>query len=390
MNAQFLAIYKKEMRDMVRDRRAVFAAFSFAFVGPLMMLVISFLLKDDITPYNRDKVAIAGLDQAPGIKAAFVNADFDIIEVDRPEGIPNALPEGVGGLIVIAPDFQERLAAGEQAEILIYSSETSPKLITKARRISRVISAYEMSVASDRLLVRGIPLLLLQPFDVQRADLAEESFAAQYFGDAMTLILILSPFTAGMSVAIDTLAGERERNSLQSLLAQPVSGWHVVLGKWLMVTTFGTFGTLLGCATFFASLFYAGGEEIDLTLHVTAFNFFMTVIILIPLAMLIASLQLLISIQVKSFKEGQTYAAFLTFAPMVLGYIKMFASDKLPEFISYFPVFSHMASLGGLLFSNKVVGAEILLSLTFSILGSAICLFFTARFVNNERLLDAT
>lgn len=389
MNRQLLTVFKKEMRDMSRDRRALFAAFSFAIIGPIVIAAISFMLRDDVTPYNRIKVAVANIEQAPGLQSALINADYDLVDADAPEGIPTALPGETIGLIVVGDGFQEALAEGRQAPITLYVRETSVKKIGEARKLRGVVEGYAQSIAVTRLKSRGVPLILLQPLDLQVADLAEESFQAQYFGDFITLFLMMAPFTASMSVAIDTLAGERERNSLQSLLAQPISGWNLVLGKWFMVSSFGLTGTLLACITYFLSLEYAGADQLDITLHVSPFNFVMTVLIMLPLAMLVASLQMLISIQVKSFKEGQTYVSMLTFAPMFLGYTKIMASDKLPESIEYFPVFSHMASLGDLLFNNVVDFVPTMLSLVFSFVGIALCLFFTARFVDNERLLDA-
>ena len=54
----------------------------------------------------------------------------------------------------------------------------------------------------------------------------------------MSVFTLVAAFVGGMNVAMDTVAGERERRSLLPLLLNPVRRWNLVLGKWLAVSLF--------------------------------------------------------------------------------------------------------------------------------------------------------
>lgn len=392
MNTQLLTVFKKEMRDMLRDRRGLFSAFSFAFLGPLFFVFLSMIIPQADTVYTQNKIQVAGAEYAPGLVRSLENANYEILLVPElsetvDEKSPT-LPDDVEGLIVIDKNFQSDIERGEQGGVTLYTFGSSPKKIRQSRNLISLVREYGNIIVAARFISRGIPLSLADAIDLQVSDLAEESFASQYLGDIITIIFVMAPFIASMGVAIDTLAGERERNSFQSLLAQPVSGRNIVLGKWMMVSAFGLTGTLLSCLIYFVVFQFIDIASFPISMHFSPFIFLIMIFILTPLAMFVASLQMYISIQVKSFKEGQTYVSLLTIAPMLIGYIKAFASDRLPDWIIYLPVFSHIESLAKLLFNNQASIIPILISVGVSLLGTVILVALTGKRIDSERLLD--
>jgi ABC-type Na+ efflux pump permease subunit len=66
----------------------------------------------------------------------------------------------------------------------------------------------------------------------------------------MSIFTMVSAFVGGMNVAMDSIAGERERRSLVPLLMHPVSRLDLLLGKWLAVATFSAAGLSLNVAGF--------------------------------------------------------------------------------------------------------------------------------------------
>ena len=57
--------------------------------------------------------------------------------------------------------------------------------------------------------------------------------------------LMVTAFTGAMNLANDSMAGERERGSLEPLLMNPVSLWDLVFGKWLAICAFSLAGVVL-------------------------------------------------------------------------------------------------------------------------------------------------
>jgi ABC-type Na+ efflux pump permease subunit len=136
----------------------------------------------------------------------------------------------------------------------------------------------------------------------------------------MSVFTLVAAFVGGMNVAMDTVAGERERRSLLPLLMNPVRRREIVLGKWLAVGLFSFAGLILNLAGF-AIVFASAGMHPSagvprLLLAVTAG--------ILPLALLAASLQLLISTVCRAAKEARTYLSMLVFLPMGLGMFQVF------------------------------------------------------------------
>lgn len=127
----------------------------------------------------------------------------------------------------------------------------------------------------------------------------------------MSVFTLVSVFAGGMSVAMDLLAGERERRTLLPLLLNPVSRMEVLLGKWLAVSFFAIAGLMLNLAGFALSL---RGPLLDPAL----------LLVLVPLAPLAAALQLTISTLCRNTKEAHTYLSLLVVLPMGLGMFSVF------------------------------------------------------------------
>ena len=136
----------------------------------------------------------------------------------------------------------------------------------------------------------------------------------------MSVFTLVAAFVGGMNVAMDTVAGERERRSLLPLLMNPVRRRDIVLGKWLAVVLFSLGGLLVNLAGFAIVLAGAGMRVPTgaprLLLAVAAG--------ILPLSLLAAALQLLISTICRAAKEAQTYLSMLVFLPMGAGMSQVF------------------------------------------------------------------
>ncbi len=135
-----------------------------------------------------------------------------------------------------------------------------------------------------------------------------------------SVFILLAAFVGGMNVAMDVLAGERERRSLLPLLMNPLSRRDVLLGKWLAVACFSLGGLVVSLAGFVPVMVKAGvgvsGSPTALALALASG--------LVPLAMLAAALELAVSTVCRSVKEAHTYLSLMVFAPMAAGMFLVF------------------------------------------------------------------
>jgi len=150
----------------------------------------------------------------------------------------------------------------------------------------------------------------------------------------MSVFTLVAAFAGGMNVAMDTVAGERERQSLLPLLLNPVHRRNLVLGKWLAVSLFSIAGLTLNLLGF-SVVFVTSGMHMNAPwlrlLLAMALGVF-------PLSLLAASIQLLLSTACRSVKEAQTYLSMIVFLPMGIGMFLVFFPAARRAWFSFLPL----------------------------------------------------
>ena len=186
-----------------------------------------------------------------------------------------------------------------------------------------------------RSLVSSAFYALMGPLVVGMVSIAVHGEKSSAVLVSMTSIFALvATFVGGMNVAMDAIAGERERRSLLPLLINPILRRDVVLGKWMAISLFAVAGVVLNLSGFAI---------------VAAFPFHLLIAVtlaLIPLVLFAAAVELLISTWSRNIKEAHTYLSLVIFLPMGIG-----------MFLVFFP---HMASAWFLL---PVAGQQLLIDL---------------------------
>ncbi len=141
--------------------------------------------------------------------------------------------------------------------------------------------------------------------------------------------------------------------------------------------------------TTFTTLSFIPADLLPLAMYIDAPTIILLVSQLIPFAIFIAACQLFISIQVKSFKEGQSYVSMFMFVPMFVAYLKIYGSSKLPAAANYFPILTDMESISSLLFAGEWAASNYFISIVISVIGALVLTWFTSRKLQSEVLLDA-
>jgi len=166
----------------------------------------------------------------------------------------------------------------------------------------------------------------------------------------MSVFTLVAAFVGGMNIAMDTVAGERERRSLLPLLLNPVRRQNLVLGKWLAVSLFSVAGLAVDISGF-ALVFATAGLPVKVAwpglLLVMAFGIF-------PLPLFAASTQLLISTVSRGVKEAQTWLSLIVFLPMGIGILLVFFPAARRVWCGFLPIVGQQLQLELLMNGGKV------------------------------------
>ncbi|MBT3711648.1 MAG: ABC transporter permease, partial [Gammaproteobacteria bacterium] len=236
MNNRFTSLLRKELLDAVRDKRSVMAGLYYAFFTPVLLaVVLTAVINKAINPEDIEITITNGIEASNLVNYL---SDRGISQGDDPDKLKNIE-------LVISTDFSKQLNRAEPAEVTLIADQSEDSLRTAIARIKRALGSYSSEMVSLRLISRGINPNIINPIKVHIQDQATAVSKGGQIMGVMTMLMILSVFVAGMNLAIDTSAGERERNSLALLLSHPVSVLQLVMSKTVAVSIFGMLGLIL-------------------------------------------------------------------------------------------------------------------------------------------------
>jgi len=366
-------VYTKELRDVTRDRRTII---SMVLVPILFYPIISIGLGSVISsqiqrtraaqqrilvlPARTDPDLLASLTAAPQLEltpvdsvraellqqtspdSADLRASIErLFAATDPAAIPDSIKERiyysaiaakwVHAIVELPPDFAARLRAGDSTVFGIYTDETDIKSETAGNRARKWADGVRDSLVALRLASAGVDRRILRPFTVAAVDVAPKAKKSGYIlAMILPYMLMILTLTGGMYPALDITAGEKERNTLETLLAAPVARWELALGKFLAVLTAGFITMMLATTSMTLSMKMGamqfsseGTKELPIAFSLATAGWI--VALMLPMAILFSSLLVAVSISARSYKEGQSYVtpilmlvimpAMVTFVP---------------------------------------------------------------------------
>jgi len=386
-------VFRKEVADNLRDRRSIFSALASSLIGPLILILMIFILGKSIfkdrlqTPFN---LPVVGAEYAPEL-IQFMEQNGAQIQ-PAPADPQAAVRNGDLEVILIIPDgFREDFSRGRPATVQMVLDSTRQSTISSIQRTRDLLNTYNQQIAVLRLIARGINPSITTPLAVEDIDLATPQTQALIFLNMMPYFIVMVVFLGGMYVVIDTTAGERERGSLEPLLINPVARWEFVIGKLASSWPFATLTLIINLLAF-AVAFNAFPLEdyigIQLSVDMSALGWIF--IIALPMVLLASALQMVIATFTRSFKEAQTYVAFLPLIPALPGIGLAFLPVKATLWTMMIPTFGQQLLINQLMrdepvsLINAIVSALVTIALSLSLISVAI------RLYQRERLLFGT
>src|SRR5690606_35647670 len=141
-------------------------------------------------------------------------------------------------VLLIGEDYGKALQSGESAPLSLVVDTSNNRTGPSADRARQLLQAYGHQLAALRLMVRGINPQVIDPVGVHTLDVATPAGRSLLILGMMTYFCFMSMLVGGFYLAIDTTAGERERGSLEPLLALPVRRSQLIVGKMLATAAF--------------------------------------------------------------------------------------------------------------------------------------------------------
>ena len=308
----------KELRDIGRDRRTLALTL---LLGPLLFpaLILGMgALAEKRAKTQIDKVLevpVIGMERAPNLMAFL--ATQGIKAVEAPADLEAALREqrqDVG--LRVSESFAEDGRAGRPALVEVMLDTTQRDSSIPGQRLRGALAAYSGQVGALRLLARGMDPSVAQPVNTGTLDVSTpEAKRGLMLSVMLPYFLIITAFLGGAALVLDATAGERERQTLEPLLATPAPRGAIVSGKIVAACLLGVVSLLLSLLAIKLSAQFATGmaRSLDMSLMSIASMLF----VLLPMLLIGTSLLTFLAAAAKSLKEAQSHMTWLMLMPMI-------------------------------------------------------------------------
>ncbi len=325
---QILTIWKKEIRDTIRDRRTLMAMILIPLlIMPLLIVGMGKMVEYQIKKGVEETVKIMVVDKenSPALYGIISKQN----KIKLLENIPNFKESVVLGeidaAVVIPPDFETDIKNLRPVKIKIISKSTNDKSGNAITKIGLAIGEFNDKTLKDRFFAQKINPAILSDVSIDQEDAASEKERGGFgLGFILPIFIVIWAITGGQYTAIDVSAGEKERKTLEALLLTPVKRFTLVLGKFLAVATTALVSVVVSLGSLYFSIKFFGigpisgsgefqsanpagpqGAIFDLSIDMQTLSLIFIVSLL--LVFLFSALLLSISIFAKSFKEAQNY-----------------------------------------------------------------------------------
>ena len=412
-------VFKKEFQDIVRDRRRFimmlvgsFIIFPLLFVGPYA-LILARLTRQTT---NTLSVPVQGMEYAPAlIDYLSKEQGIETFAADNVEELVRSKQYAVG--LIIPPDFEERIAAGRSASVTIVADLRRQVDFTNSR-FGLALQDYADLLVLQRLDERGLTEDLITPLVIEERNAATaEETAGSLVGLFIPGFIISMGLSAGMPVAVSSIAGEKKKQTLEPVLFTTVSRFQLVLAKLAAVLASVVANlVMLAISTTISAVvmimvivrampdqapaaFEAAGSSSNSSsiseMLTGGYNIEPLAIILFLIApalivLLGAALQLLISTWARNDEEAYTLLTPLSFLSGLVVLVAFFLDEYTPALWHYaIPVFGTIVSMRNLL-SNHVDAASLTVMFVSSTLYALMMLGLAVWMFHREEVVFRT
>lgn len=390
----------KELTRVFKDGKMLFSVF----ILPVLIMIVLMSLVSNMSMKAEqdveDHVPVVYVEREPEGFGEFLEqmgVRCDLRTVEDRDAAHNAILNGDAELWIEFPEnFAQAVADYHTGDEIVqvktyynpsedYSRAAYDMISTGALEMYRQALLAERVEDMQRLTVFTVnsdnPDMVIQ--DDQKAGGKVLGMMLPYF---VTILL----FAGAMGIGTDMVAGEKERGTMASLLVSPIPRSSIVLGKVfaLMIISGVSSVAYVAAMVIFMPRMLGGtsGEELGISLTLSARQIGMLAMLLVAIAFLYSALIVLLSVFAKTLKEASTYVMPLYMLVLVLGILTMFTTEA-PENWSYaIPIYNTSIALQGIL-TQEVTFAQYGMTLGVTLALGAVLVGVIAKAFESEKMM---
>lgn len=314
---QWQIILKKELREMFRDKRVRSAMFFGPAFSVILTMMMFGLIFTSIKKATKTTIHVINQTDDTATKAFVQGLEKGGIKVVKLSSVKEAEEKIKKGDVRLAIDFgkgmAETLAKPAPFTLNAYFDPGEQKAQISLAVIEKIASVTNETVVKSIFREKAVDEAFVTPIKVKRNEVkVGETTGNEFLVQLLPYLIVIWAFYGAFSSASDIVSGEKERQTLETLLISPVARSQVAIGKLLALATCSVAAISVSLGSIL--LMYIMKIEMlkplfEQGLGLTVTGFFVVVSALIPTSILFASALLAVSAYARNTREAQTYLA---------------------------------------------------------------------------------
>jgi sodium transport system permease protein len=380
-------IARKEVVDTFRDRRTIMVTLITAIVaGPLFLMLVMNLVARQGDRSRELTLPVSGREHAPALIAFLERQQVKIVAA--PDDAEAKIRSGdLDVALEVDPKFEDDVAKGKPGTVHLVFDRSRDRARGAIDHAESLLRAYNREWGRGRLLLRGVAPEVGNPLNVEARDLATPQssgslvlFLVAYYG-------LFAALMGGLAAALDTTAGERERMSLEPLLATPAAPIELAVGKWIGVVALDAAVVALTLSGFYLTLRFAPLPSVGVPFLFGARELARFIVVLVPLVALLPAVLIYVGARGRTFKEAQANLSVLLFLVSTLPLLQLMMQRKEPWWLTAVPISGQYTLLNRALRGEALPSVDLLQSYAAPVLLAVAALVATSRLLSRESIL---
>ncbi|TDF38464.1 ABC transporter permease [Alteromonadaceae bacterium M269] len=323
-------VFQKEIKELLRDRRALF----FMIALPLLLFpaifgIIGYFSAKAVSDADSKVLnyGIVGEQYAPDLASRLEATEgFDVFSIPSGADFNQHIKQGDVDFVLVVPDnYNQGSDLREQVKVELHLNDASLNSVFK--RVNDIVEELSKSRQDRAFALLNIgetrQEAILKPIVLEKIDTADKRESlGESIGGMVPYVVFLLCLAGGMFPANDIGAGEKERGTLETLLISPIERTQIILGKFMTIGVAGITTALITISSMAIwGIVLSQGMAIESVAEfmgqIGGLDFVLMFLMLIPVAGIFAALLLTLSMYARSVKEAQSYMGSLNFVVIV-------------------------------------------------------------------------
>lgn len=397
-------IFSKELRRVLFDKKMVFSLYILPII--IMALIYGVMgnmmskMNDDIENHE-SKVVIYNCPESfdafvkEANKAADVKAK--ITKIDSEKKFKKTKQKIIDGDVDYMIAFDENF---EEVVMTYQSGDALPQVKTfynpsedyssSARGIfASYIESYRIALLSARYGdAQAIQVFTVDSDNPDNILQDENKAGGKMLGTMLPYMICILLFAGMMSLGTDTIAGEKERGTLATMLVAPIKRSHIVYGKLLALMVLSAISALVYGASMIVAMpkFMEMMEETGASFHITPVQALLLLAIIVSLVFVYVAIVAACSVLAKNMKEASTYVMPAYMVVIVCGMMTMFVAGDTPTTSYYIPLYGSSMALRNIL-TMDITNVQALITVGINLVCGIVLAAVVTKLFDNERIM---